>query len=70
MSRPATVKAGIAHGGLALGAAALSAFAIGAVAIGALAIGKVSNRSGRFEKLSVGELTVDRLVIKDSVAPK
>jgi hypothetical protein len=67
LSRSVAVTAGIAAAGLAIGAAAMGAFAIGALAIGALAVRKVALRGDRVEKLSVGQLTVDRLLVKDSV---
>ncbi len=67
MSAPSSVTTGIACSGVAIGATAIGAFAMGAVAIGALAIRKLAVRSGRIERLSIGELTVDRLLIKDSV---
>jgi hypothetical protein len=67
LARSVAVTAGIAAAGLAVGAAAMGVFAIGAMAIGALAIRKVAIRGDRVEKLSVGELTVDRLLAKDSV---
>jgi hypothetical protein len=37
------------------------------LAIGALALRRVAIRGGRVEQLSVGQLTVDRLLVKDSV---
>jgi hypothetical protein len=45
----------------------MGAFAIGARTIGALAMRKVATRGGHVDRLSVGELTVDRLLVKDSV---
>ena len=50
-----------AVGTLGLGSLAIGAMAIGALAIGALAIGRLSVKRGRFERLHIGELTVDRL---------
>jgi hypothetical protein len=64
--RSVAVTAGIAAAGLAVGAAAMGAFAIGALAISALALRKVAIRSDHVEKLSVGQPTVDRLLVKDS----
>jgi hypothetical protein len=69
--QPAPFTTNTRGGALALGAAALGAFAIGAFAVGALAVGalairKLAVRSGHIDKLSIGELTVDRLVILDS----
>jgi len=49
---------------LALCALAIGATAVGAFAIGDLAIGRVSVRRGRIEKLTSGELIIDRLPIK------
>ena len=67
LTRSVAVTAGIAAAGLAIGAAAMGVFAIGALAIGALAVRKIAIRGDHLEKLSVGELTVDRLLAKDSV---
>jgi hypothetical protein len=67
LCQSAAVAAGIAAAGLAVGAAVMGAFAIGALAIGALATRKVATRGGHVDRLSVGELTVDRLLAKDSV---
>lgn len=50
---------------VAMGAAAVGAMAVGAVAVGAFTIGKLGIRQGRIEKLEIGELTVDRLIIRD-----
>jgi hypothetical protein len=36
------------------------------LAISALALRKVATRAGHVDKLSVGELSVDRLLVKDS----
>lgn len=67
--RPRTstlVKFGAAAGGsLALGAIAFGATAIGALAIGRIAIGKLKLKLGQFEKLHVGELTVDHLIVRN-----
>ncbi len=46
---------------------AIGATAIGALAIGALAIGRIAIRQGRIEKLSIGELTVDKLIEKAEI---
>ena len=67
LSQSAAVTAGFAAVGLAVGAAVMGAFAIGALAIRALAIRKVATSGGHVDRLSVGELTVDRLLMKDSV---
>lgn len=48
-----------------MGAAAVGAIAVGAVAVGAFAIGKLGSRQGRVEKLEIGELTLDRLIIQE-----
>jgi hypothetical protein len=45
----------------------MGAFAIGALAIRALAMRKIATQGGHVDRLSVGELTVDRLLMKDSV---
>lgn len=52
---------------MAIGAAAAGAIAVGAVAVGAFAIGKLGIRHGRIEKLEIGELTVERLTIREQV---
>ena len=67
LSQSAAVTAGIAAAGLAVGAAVMGACAIGALAISAMAMRKVATRGGHVDKLSVGELTVDRLLVKDPV---
>jgi hypothetical protein len=67
LSQSAAVTAGIAAAGLAVGAAVMGVLAIGALTIGALAMRKVTTRGGHLDKLSVGELTVDQLLVKDSV---
>jgi hypothetical protein len=61
--RPAQATGAAAVGALAVGAMALGAFAIGALAIRRLVIW-----SGRVEKLSIGELTVDRLIMREPAA--
>jgi hypothetical protein len=66
LSQSAAVTAGIAAAGLAVGAAVMGACAIGALAISAMAMRKVATRGGHVDKLSVGDLTVDRLLVKDS----
>ena len=66
LSQSAAVTAGIAAAGLAVGAVVMGVFAIGTLAIGALAMRKVATRGGHVDRLSVGELTVDRLRVKDS----
>ena len=68
LSQSAAVTAGIAAAGLAVGAAVMGVLAIGALTIGALAMRKVATRGGHVDKLSVGELTADRLLVKDSVS--
>jgi len=66
LSQSAAVTAGVAAAGLAVGAAVMGACAIGALAISAMAMRKVATRGGHVDKLSVGELTVHRLLVKDS----
>jgi hypothetical protein len=46
-----------------LGAVAMGAVAVGAVAIGRLAIRQLGVRRAHFDELSIGTLTVDRLII-------
>jgi hypothetical protein len=53
---------------IAMGAAAVGAIAVGAVAVGAFAIGKLGIRQGRIDKLEIGDLTVDRLTIRERAA--
>jgi len=50
-----------AVGAGAVGTLGLGSLMVGAMAIGALAIGRLSVKRGRFERLHIGELTVDRL---------
>ena len=59
------VRTAQATGAVAAGALAVGALAVGALAIGALAIRRLVIWSGRVEKLSIGELTVDRLIMRD-----
>lgn len=69
--RPGTIaKAGAAAGAVAVGAAAVGAIAFGAAAIGALAVGKLAIgrlklKLGHMDKLNVGELTVDHLIVRN-----
>ncbi|MDR5726644.1 MAG: hypothetical protein RB191_04155 [Terriglobia bacterium] len=58
-----SASTGFAVLAVAVGAAAVGAIAVGAVAVGAFAIGKLGVRQSRIEKLEIGELTLDRLVI-------
>jgi hypothetical protein len=58
-----SASTGFALLAVAMGAAAVGAIAVGAVAVGAFTIGKFGMRRGRIEKLEIGELTLDRLVI-------
>jgi hypothetical protein len=37
------------------------------MAVGAFAIGKLGIRHGRIDKLEIGELTVDRLTIREQI---
>ena len=61
-----TAAAGLAAAGAAtVGAIAIGAVAIGAIAVGQFAIGKLKLKLGQFEKLHVGELTVDHLIVRD-----
>ena len=55
----------VAAGAFAVGAVAFGAVAVGAFAVGKLGVGKLRMKLGRFERLHVGELTVDRLVVRD-----
>ena len=57
---------GVAVFGLAAAGVAVGAMAIGALAIGALGIGRLGLGTGRVEGLSIGKLTVDELVVKQS----
>ena len=69
--RPGTVvKVGAAAGAAAVGAAVLGAIAFATVALGALAVGKfaigrLKPKLGPMEKLHVGELTVDHLIVRN-----
>ncbi|MHB1937134.1 MAG: hypothetical protein ACYCOR_11180, partial [Acidobacteriaceae bacterium] len=60
-----SASTGFALLAVAMGAAAVGAVAVGAVAVGAFAIGKLGIRQGRIEKLEIGELTLDRLIIQE-----
>ncbi len=60
-----SASTGFALLAVAMGAAAVGAIAVGAVAVGAFAIGKLGSRQGRVEKLEIGELTLDRLIIQE-----
>ena len=64
----------VAHLAAAIGAAAGGALALGALSIGAVAVGAVAVRrlallSGRVGKLSIAELEIDRLTIREQTAP-
>jgi hypothetical protein len=37
-------------------------------AIGALAVGRLAIRQGRIDKLSIAELTVDRLIVREQLS--
>lgn len=67
---PTLAKVGVAAGAaaagaLAIGAVAFGAAAIGALAVGKLAIGRLKLKLGQMEKLHVGELTVDHLIVRN-----
>jgi hypothetical protein len=55
----------LAVGRAALGAVALGAIAVGSLAIGALAIGYLRIKRGYIASLRIGELDVDRLIIRE-----
>ncbi len=55
-----------AGAGTAIVVVAVSATAIGTLAITAFAIRKLWAHRSHIPKLSVGELTIDRLIVKDS----
>jgi quinol monooxygenase YgiN len=57
----------IAFGAMATGALAIGAFAVGALAIGRLAIGAFTLGRGRVRSLSLDEVSVARLEIRDLV---
>ena len=48
-------------------AASLGAMAIGAVAIGRLILRKLSIKDARFSRVTIGDLSVDRLRVRDFV---
>ncbi|HEY4043522.1 MAG TPA: hypothetical protein VGM32_16975 [Rhodopila sp.] len=56
-----------AVGAVAIGALALGAVAVAALAIGRLAIGRLALRSGHVERLTIGDLTVVRLRVIETV---
>ena len=60
-----SASTGFALLAVAMGAAAVGAIAVGAVAVGAFTIGKFGMCQGRIEKLEIGELTLDRLMIRE-----
>jgi hypothetical protein len=60
---PAPVPRARGVGAALLGAVAMGAVAVGAVAIGRLAIRQLGVRRAHFDELSIGTLTVDRLII-------
>jgi anti-sigma factor RsiW len=60
---PAPTPRARGAGAALLGAVAMGAVAIGAVAIGRLAIRQLGVRRAHFDELSIGTLTVDRLII-------
>ena len=60
-----SASTGFALLAVAMGAAAVGAIAVGAVAVGAFTIGKFGMRQGRIEKLQIGDLTLDRLIIRE-----
>jgi hypothetical protein len=60
---PAPVPRARSIGAAVLGAVAVGAAAVGAVAIGRLAILQLGVRRAHFDELSIGTLTVDRLII-------
>jgi hypothetical protein len=69
--QPGTAKGAVAVGAVGIGAVAVGALAVGAVAVGALAVGAVAVRAlaihrGRIDRLFIGELTVERLIIKET----
>jgi hypothetical protein len=51
----------------ALAVTSMGALAVGAMAIGRLAIKGVVMQHGRIERLSIGELEVERLVVRDQL---
>lgn len=65
--RPVDARTALAIGPLAFGAGAVGAFAIGALAIGRLGIGNLAVRRGRMDNLAIGDLTVDRLRVREQI---
>ncbi len=63
---PATSLGAVAVGAAALGACALGALAIGALAIGRVAIGRLVLKQARAHAITVDELTIGRLHIRES----
>ena len=64
----------VAHLAAAIGAAAGGALALGALSIGAAAVGAVAIRrlalfSGRVGRLSIADLEIDRLTIREQRVP-
>ena len=63
----------IAHLAAAVGAAAGGALTLGALSVGAIVVGAVAIRrlavlSGRIGKLSIADLEIDRLTIREQAA--
>jgi hypothetical protein len=53
----------------ALAVTSMGALAVGAMAIGRLAIKGMVMQHGRIERLTIGELEVERLVVRDQLTP-
>jgi hypothetical protein len=66
-AQPARSTGAGAIGALAVGACAFGAIAIGAIAIGRLAIGGMAVRRGRIRTLTVDELRIGRLHVRELV---
>ena len=60
----------VALGAMATGAMAIGAFAVGAFAIGRLAIGALTLRHGRVRNLSLEEVSVGRLEVRELVVDR
>jgi len=67
---PAVTRRSTSAGAMAVGALALGAFAIGVLAIGRLAIGALRLKSGHARSLTVDNLQVGRLHVRDLIVDR
>ena len=65
-----SIPSNMAVGAMATGAVAIGACAVGALAIGRLAIGALTLRQGRIRRLSLDEVSVARLEVRELVVDR